>query len=111
MHLSPPPPVALAAVRYKAVILFLLIRCCLLLQLWDSVTVLCVVVRYFVSILGLQSSRWDRESWLLCVVCLLVSRDCCMFLTIPRVCLQFGLNIFYLYTLYIEQHIKTYNNI
>ena len=23
----------------------------------------------------------------------------------------FGLNIFYLYTLYIEQHIKTYNNI
>ena len=25
--------------------------------------------------------------------------------------LLFGLNIFYLYTLYIEQHIKTYNNI
>ena len=25
--------------------------------------------------------------------------------------LSFGLNIFYLYTLYIEQHIKTYNNI
>ena len=24
---------------------------------------------------------------------------------------MFGLNIFYLYTLYIEQHIKTYNNI
>ena len=24
---------------------------------------------------------------------------------------NFGLNIFYLYTLYIEQHIKTYNNI
>ena len=25
--------------------------------------------------------------------------------------MDFGLNIFYLYTLYIEQHIKTYNNI
>ena len=25
--------------------------------------------------------------------------------------MTFGLNIFYLYTLYIEQHIKTYNDI
>ena len=28
------------------------------------------VVRYFVSIVALQSSRWGRESWLLCFVCL-----------------------------------------
>ena len=38
-----------------------LICCWLLLPLWDSVIVLCFVVRYFVSILVLQSS-W-RESW------------------------------------------------
>ena len=31
---------------------------------------LCFVMRYFVSILVLQSSRWGRESWLLCYVCL-----------------------------------------
>ena len=68
MHLK--PPVALAAVRSKALVLLLLIRCLLLLPLWDSVIVLCFVVRYFVSILVLQSSRWGRESWLLCFVCL-----------------------------------------
>ena len=35
-----------------------------------SAIVLCFVVRYFVSILVLQSSRWGIESWLLCFVCL-----------------------------------------
>ena len=34
------------------------------------VIVLCFVVRYFMSILVLQLSRWGRESWLLCLVCL-----------------------------------------
>ena len=38
--------------------------------LWDSVIVLCFVVRNFVSILVLHSSRWGRESWLICFVCL-----------------------------------------
>ena len=28
------------------------------------------VVRYFMSVLVLQSSRWERESWLLCLICL-----------------------------------------
>ena len=51
------------------------VQCCLLLPLWDSVIVLCFVVHYFVSFLVLQSSRWGRESWLLCF---LVSRDCCV---------------------------------
>ena len=54
-------------------LLFILRRwfCCwLLLPLWDSVVVLCFIMRYFVSILALQSSRWGRESWLLCFVCL-----------------------------------------
>ena len=36
---------ALAAVRSKAVVLFSLIRCSLLLPLWDSVIVLCFVAR------------------------------------------------------------------
>ena len=63
-------PVALTAVRSKAVVLLLLIRGKLLLPSWDSVIVLCFVVRSFVSILILQSSRWGRESWLLCFACL-----------------------------------------
>ena len=54
-----------------------LILCLLLLPLWESVIVLCFVVRYFMSILVLQSSWWGRESWLLCLICLpgQVSRD------------------------------------
>ena len=52
------------------VVLLMLIRCWLLLSLWGSVVVLCFAVRYFVSILVLRSSRWRRESWLLCFVCL-----------------------------------------
>ena len=68
MHLS--PPVALAAVRSKAVVLLLLTFCLVLLPLWESVIVLRFVVRYFMSILVLQSSWWGRESWLLCLICL-----------------------------------------
>ena len=68
MHLS--PPVAQAAVRSKAVVLLLLTFCLLLLPLWESVIVLCFVVRYFISILILQSSWWGRGSWLLCLTCL-----------------------------------------
>ena len=52
MHLS--PPVAKAAVRSKAVVLLLLTFCLLLLQMQESVTVLCFVVPYFMSILVLQ---------------------------------------------------------
>ena len=40
----------------KAVVLLLLTFCLLLLPLWESVIVLCFVVRYFMSILVLQSS-------------------------------------------------------
>ena len=61
---------ALAAVRSKAVVLLLLTFCLLLLPLWESVIVLCFVVRFFMSILVLQSSWWGRESWLLCLICL-----------------------------------------
>ena len=54
----------MAAVRFKTVVLLLLTCLLLLLPLWESVIVLC----YFMSILVLQSSRWGRESWLLCLV-------------------------------------------
>ena len=53
-------------------VLLLLTFCLLLLPLWESVIVLCFVVRYFMSFLVLQSSWWGRESWLLCLFCLLV---------------------------------------
>ena len=42
--------------RSKSVVLLLLTFCLLLLPLWESVIVLCFVVRYFMSILVLQSS-------------------------------------------------------
>ena len=96
MHLS--PSVALVAVRSKAAVLLLLIRCWLLLPLCDSVIVLCFVVRYFVSILVLQSSRWGREGWLLLLNlssrCLMIVVQVWLFLAMPRVCLQFVIVVF-----------------
>ena len=64
LHLS--PLVAYAVVRSKSVVLLLVIHCWLLFSLWESVIVLCFVVRYFIFTLVLQSSWWGRESWLLC---------------------------------------------
>ena len=65
-----------------------------ILKLWDSVIVLCFVVRNFMSILVLQSSLWGRESWLLYLV-FLVSGDCCAaLLSMPQVCLQFVIVVF-----------------
>ena len=55
---------------YQSLVLLLLTFCLLLLPLWESVIVLSFVVRYFMSILVLQSSWWGRESWLLCLICL-----------------------------------------
>ena len=40
--------------------MLLLTFCLLLLPLWESVIVLCFVVRYFMSILVLRSSWWER---------------------------------------------------
>ena len=73
IHLSPPPnpPVAQDAVRSKAVALLLLLFIWWWLHpLWDSLIVLCFVVRYFLSILLLQLYWWGRQSWLLSLVCL-----------------------------------------
>ena len=47
---------AQAAVRSKAVVLLLVTGCLMLLPLWESVIVLCFGVRYFMSIIVLQSS-------------------------------------------------------
>ena len=47
---------AWAAVHSKAVVLLLLTFCLLLFPLWESVIVLCFVVRCFESVLVLQSS-------------------------------------------------------
>ena len=57
--------------KLKKIVDKLLLTCCLLLlPLWESVIVLCFVVRNFMSLLVLQSSWWGRESWLPCLVCL-----------------------------------------
>ena len=58
-----------APVHSKAKVLLLLTSSLIYLQLWESVIVLCFVVRHFMSIPVLQPSWW-RESWLLCLVCL-----------------------------------------
>ena len=54
MQLNLPAPKA--AVHSKVVVLLLLTFCLMLLSLWESVIVLCFAVRYFMSILVLQSS-------------------------------------------------------
>ena len=64
------------------VVLLLLTCCLLLLPLCESLIVLCFVVRYFMVILIFQSFGWGRERWLLCLVCHLVSRECCV--ALPR---------------------------
>ena len=90
------PPVAWAAVRSGAVVLLLLTFCLLLLPLWESVIVLCFVVRYFMSILVLQSSWWGGGG----LVALLGLSSRCLvmverlFLAVPRGCLQFAIVVF-----------------
>ena len=100
MHLSPPPPPPhwlwlLSVLTYRVVVLLLSIRCWLLLPLWDFVIILCFVVRYFVSILVLPSSRWVRESCLLYFVWL--PGVSWLLLALPkdaRGCLQFVIVVF-----------------
>ena len=63
--------------------------------LWDSVIVLCFVVHNFVSILVLHLDGEERE--LLALLCLSAwSRVIVvwLFLTMPRVCLQFEIVVF-----------------
>ena len=89
---------AKAAVRSKAVVLLLLTFCLLLLPLWESVIVLCFVVRYFMSILHssitiiLMGKRelvalLNLSSW-----CLVMVEQ--LFLALPRGCLRFVIVVF-----------------
>ena len=62
-----------------------------LLPLWDSVIALCFVVRFFVSILVLQSSLREERAGCFALFVVLVSRDCCAALPhdatgMPAVC-------------------------
>ena len=80
---------ASAAVHSKVVVL-LLIHCLLLLPL--VVGFLCVASLFccavFVPFLLLQSSRWERQRWLLYFGCHLLG-VLCLFLTMPWLGLQF----------------------
>ena len=89
-------PVAQVAVPSKAVVLLLLTFCSLLLPLWESVIVLCFVVRYFVSIVVfailLMGKRelvalLSLSSWCLVIVVWL-------FLVVPSLCLHFVSMVF-----------------
>ena len=51
-------------------VLLLLTFCLLLLPLLESVIVLCFVVRYFMSILVLQSSWWGKRELVALLNCL-----------------------------------------
>ena len=89
MHLSPPPLVALAVVRSKAVVLLLLIRCCLLFPLFCN--------------------HLDGEERAGCIALfvVLVPRDCCVALPqdatgLSAICdcgisLSYSLTFFYLF--------------
>ena len=70
--LAPPPPsVVSATVPSKTVALLLFINCLLLLPFFIFVFNPCFAMQHFVSFLVLQSSRWGKDSWLLCCYCLL----------------------------------------
>ena len=90
MHFSPPPPPK-AVVHSKAVVLLLLTFCLLLLPLWESVIVLCIVVRYFMSIILMGKRELiallNLSSW--CLV--MVER---LFLAVPLGSLQFVIVVF-----------------
>ena len=90
MHLS--PPVAFPALRSKAVVLLLLI----VTHIVGFCNFLRIVVRYFMSILVLQSSQWGRErAGCFALFVFVVPRDC--YMTLPddaTGCLQFVIVVF-----------------
>ena len=78
-------------------VVLLLLNCCLLLlPLWESVIVLCFVVRYYISLLFFYNhldgktglvALLSLSSWCLVIVVWL-------FLAVPWVCLQFVIVVF-----------------
>ena len=92
MHLSLPQWLMLLSVL-RVVVQLMLTFCLLLLLLWESVIVLCFVVRCFVSSLVLRSSWWGKGGGAGCFAwfVFLVSRDGCVALPrgamgLPSVC-------------------------
>ena len=79
-------PVAYTAVPSKAAVLLLLIHCLLLLQLWESVIVLCFVVRNLMSILVCNHLDGKERAYCFAWFVLLVSRDGCV--TLLRVAMS-----------------------
>ena len=79
----------MVAIRSKAEVLLLLIRCISLLPMWDSVIVLCSVERYAVSILVINHLDGNGLVALLglCFWCLVIV--VWLLLAVPRVCMQF----------------------
>ena len=73
-----------------------MIRCWLLLPLWDSVIALCCFfVRYFVSVLVCNHLDREKRAGCFALFVFLVSRDFVwLFLTMPWVCLQFVIVVF-----------------
>ena len=66
----------------------------LLLPLWESVIVLCFVIRYVMSILVLKSPWWGRESWLLCLISLPAVSWWLSCSSLPLACLWFVIVVF-----------------
>ena len=93
MHLS--PLVGLTAVRSKAMVLLMLTFCLLLLQLWESVIVLCFCTLLYVHssfaiiLMGKRElvTLLSLTSWCLVMVMWL-------FLAVPWVCLRFVIVVF-----------------
>ena len=79
----------MAVVHSKVVVLLLLTWCLLLLPLWESVIVLCFVVRYAIIWMGRRElvDELSLSSWCPVIVVLL-------FLAVPWVCLQFVIVVF-----------------
>ena len=74
----------------KAVVMLLLTFCLLLLPLWESVILLCYVVRYFMSIL--MGTRELNALLSLFSSCLVIF--VWLFLAVPWVYLQFAIVVF-----------------
>ena len=71
-------------------------------------------MRYFMSILVLQSTRWGRELiGLFCLSSRCLVIDVWLFLTMPRVCLQFVIVVFpeYTHLLFTDNHNYLYTQL
>ena len=91
MHLSPPG--GLSCCRSKAVVLLLLTFCLLLLPLWESVIVLCLLLYVHSSIAIILMGKRELVALLnLSSWCLVMVEQ--LFLAVPWGCLRFVIVVF-----------------